>query len=402
MGQSRGNGDQGTREPAAAHGLDPASPLTVAEAAALAGVPLATLEAQLDDGSLLFETGQGGRAGNRIVRLMDLADLYPKLRPGAAGPPAEPDPEEPSESTVPARVDSRVNSLGADDSIAGAVRASGADRNALIELCQDLETRLDLAERERQASTASLLMAQRRVLDLERRDERRPIAWMAAATLGVFGVALAILAFRLPSTVRAAAREELGVLQSDFEERTARMRESLDASMASLAGSMSAAMETAREEERELLKSEREAQAAQIAALEARLAEARALQLSETEALTRELTRQVTDEAAERLAADVEERRVRNEALELRLRAAEALGDSAREALAQERSVSEAEREAFRQQLEETLERHDEALKAALARLEASGERPAPAAEPSEKESTPAPWWKRALGDLRD
>ena len=116
--------------------------------------------------------------------------------------------------------------------MAEAIRASGTDRNALIELCQDLESRLDLAERERQASTASLLMAQRRVLDLERHRDRRPMAMAAAATLGLFGLALAFLAFRLPKTVSAAAREEVSQVESRLRESSAQLEAKVSTSLA--------------------------------------------------------------------------------------------------------------------------------------------------------------------------
>lgn len=401
------------------HGLEPSAPLTVAEAARLAGVPSEVIEARMGDGALLFETGKVAGKEARIIRFMDLAELFPGLAPkpkpvaeqaAPASSPAENDPESDpvlDTAATPDPVRAVTDPSGSEnDLMASAVRASGTDRNALIELCQDLETRLDLAERERQASTASLLMAQRRVLDLERSEGRRPMTWAAAASLGVCGVALVALAVRLPATVRAAAREEIQSVQAEFETRSATLQKSLDASMLSLSTSMAKAMETARVEERALLQGEREAQAAQIAALEARLAEARRLQAAEAEALTEK----VTSAVAERSLQDTAERKNANDALEARLQAAEALGQTARDALAEERVQGDADREAFREELRAALEHHDNALKATLERLESAAAQAdaettaadAAAAEGPPEKKAPTPWWKRALGDLRD
>ncbi|MEL6432114.1 MAG: hypothetical protein AAFR54_23315, partial [Planctomycetota bacterium] len=105
--------------------------------------------------------------------------------------------------------------------------ASGAPRAALVQLCEDLEVRLDLAEKERQASTASLLMAQRRVLDLEADARRRPLrTYTQFAALAVAGAAL-VVALNAPDRAARAASEAVDAAGAPI---AARVEEALDAS----------------------------------------------------------------------------------------------------------------------------------------------------------------------------
>ncbi|MEM1448153.1 MAG: hypothetical protein AAGI22_03530 [Planctomycetota bacterium] len=191
--------------------LDPSTRLTLREAATLAGVDESALAQLCDDGVLLFETERRRRKEVRVVRLRDLADVHPEVLGRAPDSPrdapAEADASEDVEAVEPAVA-------VAADSVADAVRSSGTSRDALIELCQDLETRLDLAERERQASTASLLMAQRRVLDLELQARPRPWARAGGALLGLLSVAVLGLVWKLPAAVRSEAASEAEALRS--------------------------------------------------------------------------------------------------------------------------------------------------------------------------------------------
>ena len=137
--------------------LDPSSALSFAEAAVLAGVEPERIAALADSGELLHEGPRTRSRDDRVVRLVDLADLFPHVLGR----------EVPSVGGVAGREAALREVDVPRPDLAEEILASGASRDALVELAQDLETRLDLAERERQASTASLLMAQRRVLDLE-------------------------------------------------------------------------------------------------------------------------------------------------------------------------------------------------------------------------------------------
>lgn len=385
--------------------MDPATALTVTEAASLAGVGSREIEALMADGTLLFETERQQDREVPMVRLMDLADAYPAVLPQRA--PREerekaPKPSDPVQETPLPQllaVDDTAPKGPEPGAMADAVRASSADREALIHLCQDLETRLDLAERERQASTASLLMAQRRVLDLELQKNRRPMAMAAAATLGLFGLTLAFLAFRLPKTVSAAARTEVQGLEERLAQRAATSAADLQASLAAAQanGERRHGESTARYE-------------AQIAALEDRLTESRRLHVAEVARIADQVRNEAKaerDGAAEARAvqrsAEAEQRRLELAAWEERIQGAELATSAAREALKLERVLNGADRAAFRSELDEALGRHNDALDAALDRLQKSQ---APQSVlpfgPIGTKEAPAPWWKRALIDLRD
>lgn len=199
-------------------GLELGAPLTLEEAATLADVDLEEIEALVQDGTLLSERHRSGGRDATIVRLIDLGDVYPHVVGRSQTDGSEAD----------------VETTSSD--LAATVRASDAERDSLIGLCQDLETRLDLAERERQASTASLLMAQRRVLDLEVRVRRRP--WYAdgakiAAAAGIVVALFAIIALlRVPGSVDAAVAEEREAFALELERARAEARASLESALA--------------------------------------------------------------------------------------------------------------------------------------------------------------------------
>lgn len=127
------------------------------------------------------------------------------------------------------------------------IRASAPRREALIELCQDLETRLDLAERERQASTASLLMAQRRVLELELAYRRRPWYTVGSNLLGALALSVAaialISALRTPSVVRASIADGVAPLREELRDARAGLRQGSAAASGSSTGSTAGAGE---------------------------------------------------------------------------------------------------------------------------------------------------------------
>ena len=191
--------------------LEPSSALSFAEAAVLAGVEPECIAALADSGELLHEGSRDRSRDERVVRLVELAELFPHVLGGRI-PAAPADPDGAPDGDLALR---EVDVPRPD--LAEEILASGASRDALVELAQDLETRLDLAERERQASTASLLMAQRRVLDLELRLRRRPwfLAGTAAATV-LSCVALLVLA-RLPGMIEATTSEQLGAARVQAE-----------------------------------------------------------------------------------------------------------------------------------------------------------------------------------------
>jgi len=237
---------------AAADALDPGALFTLEEAAGRVRVPVEDLEARCDRGELLYETRRRGRKEVRCVRGLDLIEAFPGA-PGASARPFAPSVPSPPREARDGQLDQAqpgpeqvtVSGLrgGDGDGIAEAVRSSGASRDALIGLCQDLETRLDLAERERQASTASLLMAQRRVLELELQERSRPWRRATAAALGLMSVSALTVTAMLP-----------GWLEERAADRETALRAQLEGDLGQLQASMGA-MVTASEEERAALAS---------------------------------------------------------------------------------------------------------------------------------------------------
>ena len=243
---------------------------------------------------------------------------------------------------------------GGADGIAEAVRSSGASRDALIGLCQDLETRLDLAERERQASTASLLMAQRRVLDLELQG--RSGSWVRAggAALGLMSIsALAVMAM-LPGWLddRASGREA-----SQSAQLTAELGR-LEVSMGTLAaasGEERAALAARLDARTDALERSRSRAAQLTAEASVDRAQAEAARLASAEQL-RELEDRLVaaDRQAVRRGAELEiivESSARDRArFDERLAAAERDAVAARAALDDARVRSVEDRQAFERQ----------------------------------------------------
>ena len=408
-----------------AQGLDPGAPLTLGEAALLVDVDVSVIEALARDGTLLTERQAQGKGTVTVVRLVDLGDIYPHVVgrhaeptvPVSAGVTSEVSPgistevprgAEPSKTERPGAEGSEpeprlrdvefrreggetVVAFG-DDSVGELVRTSDTSRDALIGLCQDLEERLDLAERERQASTASLLMAQRRVLDLELARRNRP--WYTVASKVVAAAALimvgmgALLALRLPGLVRAAAQEAVAAESAPLRQAA---RDEVKATAAAIGtdmrrslGEVQAATRALEEsfgatmaESLQAVRGDLEtAQADALATLERRLQAAEDVAQERADALARAGTA-----ADERARADREE-------LERSLAASTALLAKARAALEAQRDERARDRTALLATLAD--------LSAGLGRLEAAAAQDVPAAQPPESEERA--WWVQLFG----
>ena len=320
--------------------LEPSSALSFAEAATLAGVEPERIEALVDSGELLHEGSRDRRRDGRVVRLIDLADLFPQVlgreESSAAGGP--------SSGGVGETALREVDVPRPD--LADEVLASGASRDALVELAQDLEARLDLAERERQASTASLLMAQRRVLDLELRLRRRPWSRAGAAAAMVLSCVALIALVRLPQLVRETAAEELGAARGETMSEIRKLENAAEAALADAAAERAAAGRRAEE-----------AVSAAVASAAAIAADARDARLA-------------AEQRAAAAAARAEGERGELEAalagLESRLRAAEERDQRRAAELEVARDGASRERIRFEQRLEEA-ERAAQAARTALA-----------------------------------
>lgn len=342
----------------AAGALDPGALFTLEEAAGRVRVPVEDLEARCDRGELLFETRRRGRKEVRCVRGLDLAEAFPGA-PGAAernAQPSLPQPSPPQPSPPQPAKGATVPASPGDQGggIAEAVRSSGASRDALIGLCQDLEARLDLAERERQASTASLLMAQRRVLELELQERSRPLRRASAAALALMsGSALAVTAM-LPGWLdeRAANREV--VLRAQLDRDLGHLQASMGA-LATAAGEERAALAARLESSSMALDDERgrlerlldqaadersKAEAARLAGLEQLRGLEERLEESDRQAVRRSAELGVIVEASARDRARFDERIV---AAERSAAAARAALSEAQESAARERAGFEGE-----------------------------------------------------------
>lgn len=334
-------GSLGRLEPGS---LDPSEALTVSEAARLVGVSEAALRRKIQSGSLLHEVGRRGGREVQLVRLFDLADEYPDVwvpgdapagdrgeGPGAApeartaeGTAGEPDraaaaPAPPDEASAPPASEDDGAQLEAgamrrrnhafevrlaalqssNQALSEQVRDLQAQRGDLRDQCGDLRGRLTAVEKERQASTAALLMAQRRLLEIEARPAplevpparwRRGGTWVALILVG--GLAFVALrqvrggreledlhALVAPALVRAEedrARlaEEVERRRQAFEASLVEVREESQASRSALLGQLQELVDRS-EQLTATLDSEREMSAAARGRLEVELAATR-------------------------------------------------------------------------------------------------------------------------------
>jgi len=169
-------------------GLDPSQLLSIGEAARLAGVSDGTIRKKVDAGRLLVESGRRGGREIQVVRMGDLALLYPRIldQSGHAEPVGVPAAEAPTVQ---------------DSSLTERFSSLEARWEDLRQQCEDLQSRLTLSEKERRASTAALLSAQNRMLQLESGEERLMIAgppadpWRQPTTWFGLGVMVLLAAF---------------------------------------------------------------------------------------------------------------------------------------------------------------------------------------------------------------
>lgn len=410
---------RGERPEVWANGLDPSTALTVGEAARLAGVSEATVRKRIQSGRLLHEVGRRGGREVQLVRLVDLADVYPQLAgreptprgdpaperepalgeeraagpgagtgagpaagptagpgagPGAglgaglgAGPAAEPGA---GAAAVPGdghggaarrhAFEVRLASLQVgNDGLGAQVRELQVQRADLKAQCTDLRTRLSSVERERQAGTAGLLLAQRRLLELEVAGpivQLGPVWWRRSRTWGL-GVVLLLLGGTLgleihgSRTARAAAREDA----SQLEGRLAHLARDLDAVQESgtrALGQWASARE-AWAAERQNLEQRATAGEGREADLTAHLQAAREAGQQDRRLLQESLAeaRALTDSVREELTREREESRAE------RTRSAELFGQRTRSAelFAERERVAAAERAAERAATERAL-----------------------------------------------
>lgn len=179
--------------------MDPGTPLGVAQAARLAGVPESQLRELMRAGRLLFEVQRRKGKEVQVVRYVDLVDAFPDRldalefpTPKSAAPKrAEPVPQaRPVASTDQALLEEAQGILGSQ------LEDLTDQRRRLREQGDELRQRLILVEQERQASTAGLLMMQQRMLVLEAGPvlalapavHRRPSTWGALALVIFLGV----------------------------------------------------------------------------------------------------------------------------------------------------------------------------------------------------------------------
>ena len=396
----------------AARALDPSAALSFAEAAALAGVEPERIAALADSGELLHEGSRGRRRDDRVVRMVDLADLFPHVL-GREAPSAA------VGASSGARGETALREIDVPrPDLAEEVLASGASRDALVELAQDLETRLDLAERERQASTASLLMAQRRVLDLELKLRRRPWSYAAAAAATALSCVALVALVRLPELVRKTAAAELGAARVETMEELRALESSTEAALAEAAQERAVAGKRAEEALAAAVSSAAaiatDARDARLAA-EERVAATAARAEGERGVLEAALAGlearlRAADERDQRRAAELEvardgssRERIR---FEQRLEEADRAADAARAALADERRLGAADRDrhaaqmaALAEQIRVSTRRLEELEAARLALPEPETFEPAEAA--AQEESSQGPLLRFLTGLFR-
>jgi chromosome segregation ATPase len=290
-----------------------------------------------------------------------------------------------------------------NDGLGAQVRDLQLQRDDLKTQCNDLRERLTTVERERQAGTAGLLLAQRRLLELDAAGSVVPLGpawWRRSSTWGMAVVFLLVggtmgLEVHESRTARAAAREDaselegrLGDLARDLDEvqksgsraleQLTTEREAWDAERQTLEERGSAGDERVAELDAHL-QAAREAALADRRLLEESLAEARTL----TGSVREELTREREESRAERArTAELLEERERAAAAE-RAATTEALADLTQRAGASTEAAETLAAELAQRRVDE--ERRTALL---LAEIERLGTR-LPGAPPASAESVP-------------
>jgi hypothetical protein len=384
-------------------GSDPARLLSVGEAARLVGVSESTLRRLIKDGQILYEVARGDGRERPMVRLVDLRDAYPERlgapaerAPAPAAGPAHGPAQRVAEAAPGKTVVQLAAVQAARDALAGQVADLHVQRDDLKEQCSDLRGRLTIVERERQAGTAGLLLAQKRLLEIEAASAPPPAPWFARGSTWGFAGVIVVLAWFLRGQVvvaRELGGQRAGLADALDSERAARagdaqafergLGEALDAARAALLGERDAARD-----ERARFASELEEARARDGALRATLAEQQAELARQQQVAEEERARFAQQLRAEREATAQERERLAAELAQARAEYAEEREQ--RDALlASLRAGSDLTLEAARE-LAAELERARAAAREAQARVRALEG----ALEP-EKTSGPSSWWLR-------
>lgn len=364
---------------------DPFEALSLSEAAQRAGRELETIEAAIAEGRLLSEVGRRDGEEVRIVRLMDLAEVWPDAMPGgrkepepapesapepAPEPPATPSPDPPRAQPEPVASDSvrqalevRLASLqSSNDALATQVKDLQLQRSDLKDQCVDLRGRMVLIEKERQAGTAGLLLAQRRLMELEAAPVvnldpwwRRPAPLTACAGFALF-TGLGLWQWeRTRGTLEEVTeqkQDQASTWSSTLQEHQAD-RERWEASLASTASEWDELLEQRLADAAKASAADRDAWELELAEREQALADLEAEARAEEELFEARLNKRLEAEAKQRqdwLVEDAARKQAFEEALEEALDRADTRAE-ARLALALR--ASDEREAALRKELEE-------------------------------------------------
>ncbi|HIF40018.1 MAG TPA: hypothetical protein EYQ74_02820 [Planctomycetes bacterium] len=155
-----------TRVRRALEGHAPAELLTVGEVVRLLGLSEALLRRRIKSGRLLHETGRRSGREVRLIRVVDLLAVFGS--PGSA----ETEGRKDGSSTAP------------DPPIAHALLQLKAERDGLLERCEDLDDRLALLALERQDVAPTGSPSRSQWLELESVVASRFVWWRRPSTLG--------------------------------------------------------------------------------------------------------------------------------------------------------------------------------------------------------------------------
>ncbi len=150
----------------ALEGHAPADLFTVGEAAQLLALSEALLRRRIKSGRLLHEMGRRGGREVRLIRVVDLLDLFGRSGRASAGDPGSGPTAEPEPPAGEALLQLR------------------AERDQLLERCEDLDGRLTLLALERQEVAAAGSPSRSQWLELESVVARRFVWWRRPSTLG--------------------------------------------------------------------------------------------------------------------------------------------------------------------------------------------------------------------------
>lgn len=236
--------------------LDPSTAVTVEEAARLVGTTEKSLRGRIEVGEILYETARRDGREMLLIRLFDLLDAYPTGEAGApdasqgepdqlaaergsapveeqavpdgfSGPPNEglgpsvgalptATPAEPLAPSHPDLRDGEPEGQGHGGTVDGLELRQErleSERRDLELRCADLSARLRDAEAERQANSAGLLLAQKRLAVLDGGAGTIVISppwWRRSRTWGIAGMVMLVLFF---GHQQSRSEEELEALR---------------------------------------------------------------------------------------------------------------------------------------------------------------------------------------------